>query len=118
MKYENIVIFLIIFISFLISLLLYNIIIYIIKSKSEIEKCSAYECGFHPFEDTRQKFNIRFYLVAILFIIFDIEVIFLFPCIYILEIKSLQCYFIILIFLSILIVGFIYEWLKLALKWE
>lgn len=109
MNYENIVMLNIFFVSFLFSNILYNIVMYIIKSKSDIEKCSSYECGFHPFEDTRQKFNIRFYLVAILFIIFDIEVIFLFPCICIIEDISVQCYYIILIFLIVLIIGFIYE---------
>jgi NADH-quinone oxidoreductase subunit A len=63
----------------LISLLLFTAIILLVYSKKEVEKSSSYECGFHPFEDTRQKFNVRFYLVSILFLIFDLEIIFLFP---------------------------------------
>lgn len=79
MNFEYLAIFITIFISFLISFLLFLLITFLIYSKIELEKTSAYECGFHPFEDTRQKFNVRFYLVSILFIIFDLEVIFIFP---------------------------------------
>jgi NADH-quinone oxidoreductase subunit A len=79
MNFEYEVIFLSIILSIIIAFLLYHIIIFLVDSKSEVEKSSAYECGFHPFEDTRHKFNIRFYLVSILFIIFDLEIIFIFP---------------------------------------
>jgi NADH-quinone oxidoreductase subunit A len=65
--------------SIAISIILFFIITLLVYSKKEIEKSSSYECGFHPFEDTRQKFNVRFYLVSILFLIFDLEIIFLFP---------------------------------------
>lgn len=79
MNFEYLIIFISIFFSFLISALIFFCISLLVYSKNEIEKSSAYECGFHPFEDTRQKFNVRFYLVSILFIIFDLEIIFLFP---------------------------------------
>ena len=79
MNFEYFIIFISIFISFIISFFLFFIIFFLVYSKNEIEKSSAYECGFHPFDDTRQKFNVRFYLVSILFIIFDLEIIFLFP---------------------------------------
>lgn len=85
---------------------------------NEVEKLSAYECGFHPFEDTRDKFDVRFYLVSILFIIFDLEVVFLFPwCLKFLGLGGLG-YWSMMLFLWILIVGFFYEWRKGALDWE
>lgn len=85
---------------------------------ADIEKISAYECGFHPFQDTRSKFDVRFYLVAILFIIFDLEITFLFPwCVVLGKIGSLGFYSM-LVFLWVLIVGFFYEWKKGALDWE
>jgi len=79
MNFEYLTILLSIFLSFLISGLLFCVVSLLVFSKKEIEKVSAYECGFHSFEDTRQRFNVRYYLVSILFIIFDLEVIFLFP---------------------------------------
>jgi NADH-quinone oxidoreductase subunit A len=79
MNFEYLTILFSIFLSFLISGILFLIISILVYSKKEIEKVSAYECGFHSFEDTRQRFNVRYYLVSILFIIFDLEVIFLFP---------------------------------------
>lgn len=81
-------------------------------------KNSTYECGFKPFNDARMPFDVRFYLVAILFIIFDLETAFLFPwAISLREIGSFGFYSM-LIFLGILVVGFIYEWKKGALEWE
>ncbi len=82
------------------------------------EKLSPYECGFAPFEDARIKFDVRFYLVAILFIIFDLEVAFLFPWAVTLGDIGVYGYWSMFIFLSILTVGFIYEWRKGALEWE
>ena len=80
------------------------------------EKTAAYECGFEPFEDARSKFDVRFYLVALLFIIFDLEVSFLFPVIDLnLNIESLLVLF---FFLIILTLGFIYEWFQGALSWS
>jgi NADH-quinone oxidoreductase subunit A len=66
-------------ISLLISVLLYSIVAFFTYKQYDLDKLSSFECGFHPFEDTREKFNIRFYLVSILFIIFDLEITFLFP---------------------------------------
>ena len=82
------------------------------------EKSSAYECGFEAFEDSRMKFDVRYYLVAILFILFDLEIAFLFPWAIVLESIGLFGFSAMLIFLSILVVGFIYEWKKGALEWE
>ncbi len=82
------------------------------------EKLSAYECGFPPFDDARGRFDVRFYLVAILFIIFDLEVAFLFPWAITLSATGIAGYVSMMIFLLILTVGFIYEWKKGALEWE
>ena len=82
------------------------------------EKLSAYECGFDAFEDTSHKFDIRFYLVAILFIIFDLEIAFLFPWAISLGEAGLFAFWSMMAFLFVLTVGFIYEWKKGALDWE
>lgn len=88
------------------------------KSKPDKEKNSAYECGFPAFSETRNRFNIRFYLIAILFIIFDLEIAFLFPWAVTLGKIGLFGLLSMLCFLGILLVGFIYEWKKGALDWE
>ncbi len=82
------------------------------------EKLSPYECGFEAFEDARMKFDVRYYLVAILFILFDLEVAFLFPWAVVLQDIGWFGFIAMLIFLGILVVGFIYEWKKGALEWE
>ena len=82
------------------------------------EKLSAYECGFEPFQDSRMEFDVRFYLVAILFIIFDLEIAFLFPWAISLGNIGLLGFSSMMIFLFILTIGFIYEWKKGALDWE
>lgn len=82
------------------------------------EKYSQYECGFEPFENARLKFDVRFYLVAILFIIFDLEVAFLFPWAVILKDLSWPPIIAMGVFLLLLLVGFVYEWKKGALEWE
>ena len=82
------------------------------------EKLSPYECGFEAFEDSRMKFDVRFYLVAILFIIFDLEIAFLFPWAIALKKIGMFGFTAMLVFLGILVIGFIYEWKKGALEWE
>jgi NADH-quinone oxidoreductase subunit A len=82
------------------------------------EKLSPYECGFEAFEDARMKFDVRYYLVAILFILFDLEIAFLFPWAIVLQDLGWFGLISMLIFLGILVVGFIYEWKKGALEWE
>jgi NADH-quinone oxidoreductase subunit A len=82
------------------------------------EKLSAYECGFESFEDARMKFDVRFYLVAILFIIFDLEIAFLFPWAVALGEIGMTGLIAMSLFLSVLVVGFVYEWKKGALEWE
>ncbi len=86
--------------------------------RPDAEKLSPYECGFEAFEDARMKFDVRYYLVAILFILFDLEIAFLFPWAIVLEEIGMFGFVAMLIFLAILVVGFIYEWMKGALEWE
>jgi len=82
------------------------------------EKVSAYECGFNAFDDARMKFDVRFYLVSILFIIFDLEIAFLFPWAVAFKDISMTGFWSMIVFLSVLTVGFAYEWRKGALEWE
>jgi len=88
------------------------------RQKPDAEKISAYECGFEPFSDARSKFDVRFYLVSILFIIFDLEIAFLFPWAITLGDIGLYGFWSMMSFLSVLTIGFIYEWRKGALDWE
>lgn len=90
----------------------------LLKQKPDAEKLSAYECGFESYGDARSKFDVRFYLVAILFIIFDLEVAFLFPWAIVLDDVGLFGFWSMMVFLGVLTVGFIYEWKKGALEWE
>ena len=87
-------------------------------SNPDPEKLSAYECGFEAFDDSRMEFDVRFYLVAILFIIFDLEIAFLFPWAISLGNIGALGFWSMIIFLSVLTIGFIYEWKKGALEWE
>ena len=86
--------------------------------KPDPEKLSPYECGFEAFEDSRMRFDVRYYLVAILFIIFDLEIAFLFPWAIVLEEIGMFGFLAMVVFLGILVIGFIYEWKKGALEWE
>lgn len=103
----------------LVVVLLFCLSFFLIYQVVEIEKVSSYECGFNPFSDSRVKFEIRFYLVGILFIIFDLEITFLFPWLFIIlnEISYANgiCMF---FFICILTLGFLYELIKGALDWE
>ena len=86
--------------------------------KPDSEKNSPYECGFEAFEDARMKFDVRYYLVAILFILFDLEIAFLFPWAVMLQEIGLSGFLAMMFFLFVLVVGFIYEWKKGALEWD
>jgi NADH-quinone oxidoreductase subunit A len=86
--------------------------------KPDAEKNSPYECGFEAFEDARMKFDVRYYLVAILFILFDLEIAFLFPWAVALQDIGLFGFLAMMVFLLVLVVGFIYEWKKGALEWD
>ena len=86
--------------------------------KPDPEKLSAYECGFNAFDDARMKFDVRFYLVSILFIIFDLEVAFLFPWVFQVAEGNVVAFWSMMGFLGVLTVGFVYEWRRGALEWQ
>ena len=88
------------------------------RGERNAEKLTPYECGFEPFEDSRMKFDVRYYLVAILFIVFDLEIAFLFPWAVSLDAVGLAGVVAMALFLAVLVVGFIYEWKKGALEWD
>jgi len=90
----------------------------IARQRPDSEKLSSYECGFEPFADARARFDVRFYLVAILFIIFDLEVAFLFPWAVTLGRIGIFGFWSMIVFLAVLTIGFAYEWRKGALEWE
>jgi NADH:ubiquinone oxidoreductase subunit 3 (subunit A) len=104
--------------SLTLSIVLFLLSFFFAVTSSDPEKLSAYECGFNPFEDARSQFDIRFYLVAILFIIFDLEISFLFPWALTLKIVGDFGFWSMLLFLFTLTIGFAYEWQKGALDWE
>ena len=87
-------------------------------NRPDPDKLSPYECGFEAFEDARMKFDVRYYLVAILFILFDLEIAFLFPWAVVVNDIGVPGFIAMMLFLAILVVGFIYEWMKGALEWE
>jgi NADH-quinone oxidoreductase subunit A len=115
-EYAPILIFIII--STLLSSIIFGLSYVVASQNPDYEKLSAYECGFDPFDDSRGKFDIRFYLVCILFIIFDLEISFLFPWALTLNKITLFGFWSMVLFLIILTIGFIYEWKKGALEWE
>ena len=114
--YLPIIIFLIIALTLSCAFIVLNFILS--PKHPDPEKLSAYECGFEPFEDSRMEFDVRFYLVAILFIIFDLEIAFLFPWAISLGGIGLTGFWSMMVFLGVLTIGFIYEWKKGALEWE
>ncbi len=115
-EYLSIIIFLFIALLISVGFILINFISS--PSNPDPEKLSAYECGFEAFDDSRMEFDVRFYLVAILFIIFDLEIAFLFPWAITLGKIGIFGFWSMMIFLAILTIGFIYEWKKGALEWE
>jgi len=116
MEYLPILLF--IAIAGVLGLALITIPFVVAPSDPDPEKLSAYECGFNAFGDARMKFDVRFYLVSILFIIFDLEVAFLFPWAITLRATGAFAFWSMMLFLGVLTVGFIYEWRKGALEWE
>ena len=115
-EYLPILIFLGIALGLVVMILMATMII--AHQRPDTDKNSAYECGFEPFDDARARFDVRFYLVAILFIIFDLEVAFLFPWSITLSETGVFGFGSMAVFLGILTVGFVYEWKKGALEWE
>lgn len=115
---EYVFIFKFIFFCLFIVILLFSLSFFLVFQKSDKEKLSSYECGFNPFGDARSKFEVRFYLVGVLFIIFDLEISYLFPWIIALSSLTVDSYQVMFIFIVILTIGFFYEWVKGALEWE
>ena len=115
-EYMPILIFLAIAIALALIIVVASLLV--APQRPDREKLSAYECGFEPFEDARGRFDVRFYLVAILFIIFDLEVAFLFPWAVSLGNIGLFGFWSMIVFLIVLTVGFVYEWREGALEWE
>ena len=100
------------------GLLLLSLGAMLAPNRPDPEKLSPYECGFEAFEDARMKFDVRYYLVAILFILFDLEIAFLFPWAVVLPQIGFFGFAAMMVFLAVLVVGFLYEWKKGALDWE
>jgi NADH:ubiquinone oxidoreductase subunit 3 (subunit A) len=107
-----------IILAFIVSFVVFGISYFLVLKQYDLEKISAYECGFDPFEDTRKKFDVRFYLVAILFIVFDLEVTYLFPWSIVLNKIDIFGFYVMLVFLFLVTLGFVYEWMAGALEWE
>lgn len=103
--------------SFILTILLFLVAFILSSKKLSFEKSSSYECGFEPFGSGHLVFNIQFFIVGILFMIFDLELAYLFPWIFNLGSLSVFCYFLMIFFLILLVIGFIYEWKKGALDW-
>lgn len=112
------IILLVIIFSLVLGLIIVGLSYFVAVQNPDPEKTSAYECGFEPFEDARNKFDVRFYIVAILFIIFDIEVVYLFPWAISLYIIGSKGFWSMILFLLILSIGFLYEVCKGALDWQ
>lgn len=115
LNYSNIFIFLLF--SLFLSILIFNLSFILIKQKDDLEKLTAYECGFNPYDDARKVFDVKFYLVAILFIIFDLEAVFVFPWVLTLDSNFSLGFWTMIEFLIELIIGFIYIWCSDALEW-
>ncbi|MEK9638755.1 MAG: NADH-quinone oxidoreductase subunit A [Pelagibacteraceae bacterium] len=115
-EYFSIILFLLIAIALSFGFIIANYLA--APGNPDPEKLSAYECGFEAFDDSRMEFDVRFYLVAILFIIFDLEIAFLFPWAISLGSIGALGFWSMMIFLAVLTVGFVYEWKKGALEWE
>ena len=113
----NKIILIFVVLSFLLSCIILLLSVLLASQNPYYEKVSAYECGFEPFEDARNKFEVRFYIVAILFIIFDIEIVYMLPWIMNMFYIGSQGFWLMAIFILILILGFIYEIIKGALDW-
>lgn len=116
LNYSNIFIFLLF--SLFLSILIFNLSFLLIKQKDDLEKLTAYECGFNPYDDARKIFDIKFYLIAILFIIFDLEAVFIFPWVLTLNLNFSLGFWTMIEFLIELIIGFIYIWCSNALEWD
>jgi len=118
MVHEYMFISIAIIVATLVAIILFGISLFGILKSYDMQKVSPYECGFDPRQDARNRFDVRFYLVALLFIIFDLEIVYLFPWAVSLSQIGLHGFFVMIIFLFLLTLGFIYEWMMGALEWE
>lgn len=116
LNYLNIFIFIIF--SLFLSLLLFKLSFIFVKQKKDLEKLIAYECGFNPYNDARKIFDVKFYLIALLFIIFDLEAVYFFPWVLTIKLNFSFSFWIMIDFIIELIIGFIYIWYSDALEWE
>jgi NADH:ubiquinone oxidoreductase subunit 3 (subunit A) len=116
LNYSKIFIFLLF--SLFLSILIFNLSFLLIKQKDDLEKLTAYECGFNPYDDARKVFDVKFYLVAILFIIFDLEAVFVFPWVVTLSSNFSFGFWTMIEFLVELVIGYIYIWCSDALEWD
>ncbi len=116
LNYSNIFIFLLL--SLFLSILIFNLSFILVKQKDDLEKLTAYECGFNPYDDARKVFDVKFYLVAILFIIFDLEAVFFFPWCVSLSFLNIEGFWGMIDFVIELLAGYIYAWEAGALDWE
>ena len=116
--FDYYIIFVIFGVAIILSVAIYGLSYGVVPKEVDLEKSSAYECGFDPFEESRGKFDVHFYLVSILFIIFDLEISYLFPWGLVLNKIQLFGYLVMIYFLTVLTIGFYYEWKKGALEWE
>jgi NADH:ubiquinone oxidoreductase subunit 3 (subunit A) len=111
-------IFIFLLFSLFLAILIFSLSFILIKQKDDVEKLTAYECGFNPYDDARKVFDVKFYLIAILFIIFDLESVFIFPWVLTLSSNFSLGFWTMIEFLIELIVGFIYIWCSDALEWD
>ena len=118
MTYNYFTIFIFLLFSFLLSTIIFSLSFLLVKQKDDIEKLTAYECGFNPYDDARKIFDIKFYLTALLFIIFDLEAVYLFPWILTLSSQYSIGFWTMIEFIIELIIGFIYLWSSDALEWD
>ena len=118
MKVQYSLIFIFLLFSFFLSIFIFSLSFLCIKQKDDIEKLTAYECGFNPYDNARKIFDIQFYLTAILFIIFDLEAVYIFPWILTLDTQYSIGFWTMIEFILELIIGFIYVWSSNALEWN
>jgi len=112
------IIFIFLLFALFLSILIFSLSFVLIKQKDDLEKLTAYECGFNPYDDARKVFDVKFYLVAILFIIFDLEAVYIFPWVLTLNCNFSLGFWTMIEFLVELIIGFIYIWCSDALEWD
>jgi NADH-quinone oxidoreductase subunit A len=118
MQLNYFLIFIFLLFGVFLSIIIYSLSFLLIKQEKDIEKLSSYECGFNPYDDARKIFDVRFYLISILFIVFDLEAIFVFPWVISLNCNFSFGFWTMIEFLIELVVGFIYVWYIGALEWE